>query len=402
MRAVRLVLFLLPLLSGAGLRPAAAAEPLPEMRLDPAGTTVSGLSSGAYMAVQIHVANSSRIAGAGVVAGGPYFCAEGQLLNALQRCMQTLLGAPDAEALLARAGAFAAAGRIDPPSGLAGDRVYLFSGTRDDTVTPGVMDAARDFYRHAGIAEPDLKYVDDMAAGHAFIVEEADNACGTTGSPFINDCDYDQAGDILGHLYGELAPPGAPEADHLLTFDQAEFLADPASHGMAAGGFLYRPAACAGDGAGCRLHIAFAGCRQTPDDIGDLYARTAGFNRWAESNRLVILYPQSSVSPGNPNGCWDWWGYDDPAYHTKAGRQMAAVAGMAARLGVPFVEAPSPAFCRKHEAWNWTHWTADRVTLCGWASVCAVGSGELVGWFYAASTLYESPAGAYSTVPCAP
>jgi hypothetical protein len=116
----------------------------------------------------------------------------------------------------------------------------------------------------------------------------------------------------------------------------------------------------------------------------------------------VILFPQSSVSNGNPNGCWDWWGYDDPAYHTKRGRQMAAIAKMAARLGVPFAAEPPSSFCQRHDDWNWGHWLEDRVMICGWASVCVVGSGDFVGFFYSSSTLYESPEGAFSTTPCTP
>ena len=150
-----------------------AAEPLPALQLDPAGTTVSGLSSGAYMAVQLHVAHSQSIIGAAVVAGGPYFCAEGELLTALNRCMQTTAGAPDTAALLTRAQSLADAGRIDPLADLAGDRVYLFSGTEDNTVTPPVMAAARDFYRQAGIVDQDIRAVTDVAAGHAFIAEGA-------------------------------------------------------------------------------------------------------------------------------------------------------------------------------------------------------------------------------------
>jgi poly(3-hydroxybutyrate) depolymerase len=351
------------------------------------------------MAVQVHVANSARIAGAGVVAGGPYFCAEGRLSDALNRCMQTTIGPPDPGALVERARALAEAGRIDPLEGLAGDRVYLFAGTADETVTAPVVQAARDFYLLAGVAEQDLEYVHDIAAGHAFIVEDAAAACGTTGSPFINDCDYDQAGAILRHLYGALEPPGATDQGRLLEFDQSELLPEPESHGMAESGFVYVPSACA-DGAPCRLHIAFAGCRQTPADIGDLFARTAGFNRWAETNRLVILYPQSSASPGNPNGCWDWWGYDDPAYHTKAGRQVAAVAAMAARLGVPF--AGGPPVCRAYDDWNWSHWLAGRAVLCGWFTLCAAGTGDPLGFAAAPSILYESSAGRFSTTPCAP
>lgn len=378
-----------------------AAEPLPELQLDATGTTVSGLSSGAYMAVQLHVANSSSILGAGVVAGGPYNCAQGRLLTALNRCMQTAFGQPDVESLILLARALAETGHIDPLEGLVDDRVYLFSGSQDNTVTRAVVDAARDFYLQAGVREQAIKYVNDLPAGHAFIVEEADSECGETVSPFLNDCDYDQAGDILGHLYGALKSPEVMDERRLQTFDQSEFLADPETHGMASGGSIYIPADCA-EGSSCRLHIAFAGCKQTPADIGDLYARTAGYNRWAESNRLVILYPQSSVSNGNPNGCWDWWGYDDAAYHTKFGRQMSAIAKMAARLGISFVAAQPSSYCQRHDDWNWTHWLEDRVVMCGWGSVCAVGTGDVVGFLRSSSTLFESPEGVFSTTPCTP
>ena len=338
MRAVLPPILLLSLFAAiVGAAPAKSAEPLPALQLDRAGTTVSGLSSGASMAVQFHVANSTRILGAGVVAGGPYFCAEGQVAIALNRCMKTVMGTPDVAALLARAQALASQGRIDPLAGLAGDRIYLFSGMLDQTVTRPVMDATREFYRRAGIVDPDIKYVNKIAAGHAFIFEEAQNDCAATATPFINDCDYDQAGDILQHLYGPLQPPAAAELARPLAFDQAVFLAAPESHGMDSKGFVYIPNACLSSLA-CRLHIVFAGCKQTPTDIGDLFARTSGFNRWAETNQLVILYPQSHSSGGNPNGCWDWWGYGDPNYHTRQGRQMVAVAKMAARLGVHFTE----------------------------------------------------------------
>ena len=53
-----------------------AAEELPKLGADLAATSVSGLSSGAYMAGQIQVAHAKDIVGAGIVAGGPYACAE--------------------------------------------------------------------------------------------------------------------------------------------------------------------------------------------------------------------------------------------------------------------------------------------------------------------------------------
>ena len=56
-------------------------------RCRPAGTTVSGLSSGGYMAVQLHVAHSASVRGAGVLAGGPYYCAQGSVWTAAWNCM---------------------------------------------------------------------------------------------------------------------------------------------------------------------------------------------------------------------------------------------------------------------------------------------------------------------------
>jgi hypothetical protein len=53
-----------------------AAERLQGFATDIAQTSVSGISSGAYLAVQFHVAHSNIVRGAGIIAGGPYYCAE--------------------------------------------------------------------------------------------------------------------------------------------------------------------------------------------------------------------------------------------------------------------------------------------------------------------------------------
>jgi hypothetical protein len=59
--------------------PAARAqtdEPLPALGADMGSVTVSGISAGAFMAVQLHVAHSRLFRGAGVVAGGPFVRAD--------------------------------------------------------------------------------------------------------------------------------------------------------------------------------------------------------------------------------------------------------------------------------------------------------------------------------------
>ena len=49
---------------------------LPAYGVEGCNHSVSGLSSGAFLTVQLHLAHSSRFAGAGIIAGGPYRCAE--------------------------------------------------------------------------------------------------------------------------------------------------------------------------------------------------------------------------------------------------------------------------------------------------------------------------------------
>src|SRR5260370_40451679 len=65
-----------------------ATEPLPALHADIRSLTVSGVSSGGYMAVQLHIAHSERVKGAGVIAGGPYYCAMGSVWTALNNCMK--------------------------------------------------------------------------------------------------------------------------------------------------------------------------------------------------------------------------------------------------------------------------------------------------------------------------
>ncbi len=371
-----------------------AAEPLPSFTVDLAQTSVSGLSSGAFMAGQFHVAFSETVVGAGIIAGGPYDCAEGQLATALNRCMQTLTGPPDSAHLMQRAEQLAEQGAIDALTGMLGDRVYVFSGSEDDTVTPPVVDQTVAFYRAAGVLDDEIAYVHEIAAGHAFITADHGSACAATASPYINDCDYDQAGALLNQIYPGLNPPSPTPDGTMIAFDQSAFLDDPTAHGLDETGFVYVPPSCM-QGAACRVHIAFHGCQQTDELIGDRFRTETGYRRWADTNELIVLYPQAHRTLLNPNACWDWWGYDDAQYATRNGRQMAAVRAMLDRL------AGAPSFCEAHATSNYAHWQAGRAEICNVWLVCAAGSGDPLGYLFGASTLYERPQGYFSTQSCA-
>jgi len=305
---------------------AAAADRLPAYGADVAAFTVSGVSSGGYMAVQMHVAHSSRVHGVGALAAGPYYCARGSLWTAWGQCMT---GAPAVSR--SDPDRYAREKRIDPVANIGKARVWLFSGTRDRTVVPAVVDALARQYALLG-AQPVT--VRDKPAGHGMVTETAGNACPATEPPYINDCDYDAAGELLRHLLGALSSPSTAPDGRLIAFDQRE-LGGTNAISMAAEGFVYLPRACETER--CRVHVAFHGCRQGVEAVGERFVRQAGYNRWADANRLIVLYPQVIARYAwwawNPRGCWDWWGYTGQAYATKEAPQIRAAMAMVERLG---------------------------------------------------------------------
>jgi len=292
------------------------------------------------MAVQVHVAQSSRIKGAGALAGGPYYCAQGSLWTAYYNCMKpgSFMPLPSLATLKTATDRLAADGRIDPTANLASGRAWLFSGTHDDTVARAVVEELQAFY---GAYQTATVLVGDKPAGHAMVTEDAGNKdCGVTRSPFINDCDYDAAGALLQYLAGPLVAPAAAPVGRLQTFDQKPFGGYDISMGDE--GFVYIPKDC--ETQRCRVHVAFHGCRQYAGTVGTAFVRDAGYNRWADAHRLIVLYPQTIARTGwsfdgsflhNPRGCWDWWGYTGADYHTRAAPQIRAVKAMVERLGQP-------------------------------------------------------------------
>jgi hypothetical protein len=294
------------------------------------------------MAAQFDVAWSKHLVGAGIVAGGPFYCAglfplADPASAAQTNCMNPLGDTgPRAQDALAAARKFAGEHRIDDVGGLASQRVYVFSGTQDRTVTTRVVSQVPLFYRLAGTPEDRIRYVDNVPAGHALITDSSANtACALSQPPFINNCGFEQSQDILRWIYGSLKAPAAT-AGNLLSFDQSPF--DPNGNAsLGPTGYVYVPTACTQSGNACRIHVAFHGCLQNAQKIGDLYARSTGYNEVAENNRIIVLYPQAGTSAKNPLGCWDFWGYTSndplhPDFYSQSAPQIAAVMNMVRRL----------------------------------------------------------------------
>jgi len=335
--------------------------------------SISGLSSGAFMTVQLHLAHSASFAGAGIIAGGPFRCAEifrpGDMMtaedacieNSLYICMNPLIPqvSPDAQKLAAMAQETAKAGRIDAVTNLADDRLYIFTGSADDVVDSDVVARTRKFYELLGVKPANIRYVDSVPAGHSIITDNPeDSDLSTNQPPYINNGGFMQSHDILRHIYSDLQPAADSLAGQLLRFDQTEFFADAWDRAsMSQFGYIYIPSnVSAGRVKEPRVHIALHGCKQgynytdyvngradiaNQPPYGNRYFTTTGYNHIAESNDIIVLYPQAEGTDNdtvqNPDGCWDWWGYTSsnpqaPDYYSREAVQINAIHAMLDRL----------------------------------------------------------------------
>lgn len=349
------------------------AGPLPSYKVATGGNSISGLSSGAFMTVQMQLAHSAAFMGAGVIAGGPYRSVESfrdaamlaedaYILNAEYICMAPLTAqaGPDARRLADLARATAAAGRIDPIQHLESHRVYIFTGFEDQVVHSSVVRATRDFYRDLGVGDAAICFVDDQPAGHSILTDnQEDRPISVNRPPYINFGGYMQSHRILDHIYGDqgVKPPAETLSGELVRFDQTEFFADyEARASMGPLGFVYIPGSVKAGGQARGVHVVLHGCKQGYSYVefvngradianramfGSRYVITTGYRHWADANDLIVLYPQVEARDDsivqNPNGCWDWWGYtsldrDAPDYYSKDAIQIRAIHAMLARI----------------------------------------------------------------------
>jgi poly(3-hydroxybutyrate) depolymerase len=317
----------------AGLTPPAqAASPLGAYNVDPNTVTVAGISSGGFMAVQLQVAYSKSIVGTAIFAGGPYDCAQGNQSTATGACesgngipLQTLINFTNTQA---------SNGTIDPTSNIANKPIYMFSGTNDTTVAQPVMNALQQYYLNY-TSGSNITYNNNTSAAHAWISPDGPNSCSLSFIPYISNCGIDPEQIFLTMFYGNLnAKNTGTLGGSFIQFDQTAFVngGNPGSISMDSTGWLFVPANCA-NGQACRLVIALHGCLQYQGIIQEQFVQESGINEWADTNNIIVLYPQAtSMGQANPLGCWDWWGYTRSDYALKTGPQMQAIMGMVSQI----------------------------------------------------------------------
>lgn len=308
-----------------------------QMNINTQAITVSGLSSGAYMASQFHLSHAEIVTGAGLIAAGPYNCARGDINVVFAECLGEAPEVYD-DAIFSVFDS-----NIAPASTLQNDKVWIFHGTLDERIHTNAAAALYSQYsqwlspQSQQNSDESVVFVNDMAAAHLFPTLDKGSQCDTSESPFIGNCDFDAAGEMLSHIVGKQLNPRINDAElnskgQLIRFIQNE-LSDVPGASLADEGFVYVPKSC--NNKSCDLHISFHGCNQAIANVDDIYARDTGINNWAATNDMIVLYPQiekSNIMPMNPQGCWDWWGYTDENYANKDGKQIKAIYSMVNNL----------------------------------------------------------------------
>lgn len=362
------------LLASIGVQALDAPPPLP--RLEHRQFTVSGLSSGAAMAVQMGVAHSNRVRGIGIVSGPPFLCAQGFVTKATNDCLtlgRTWLrelfgpmfglslfssGERDiaVQDLIDDTVKLAQRERIDPVSGMAGQRIWEYRGSEDRVVGAKASAAQHAFFLHFGglvvRGEP-------RPTPHTLpTADPAQGACDVSDEDFVSGCDFDAAGSLLRSLYKK--PRARPDdaAGHWYAIRQSDYV--PAAPGqtdadairrtlgLAEAAHVFVPERCVEDA--CSIHVALHGCQQgMTDEAYRAFTEGGGYTRWAGPLRLVIVFPRvGAIKPlergnwdsvGNPMGCWDWWGYTTPTdlygYATRDAPQIRTLINMVDRVGKP-------------------------------------------------------------------
>jgi|AntRauTorckE6833_2_1112554.scaffolds.fasta_scaffold05288_3 poly(3-hydroxybutyrate) depolymerase len=302
---------------------------LPEMQLDSERFYVSGLSSGGYMAQQLHLAWPSEVKGVAVFAAGPYGCARDGVNAALLQCMATTRGRPDVGALVNQARVDSREGKLGDLQQLKESRVFIYRAEFDPLIHAPVSQATVDFYKQL-VPEGQLQIKLGSSAGHGLPTQDQGVACSETRSPYVNACGFSGVGLSLDHLDSRpnRSVSSQPKGE-LKQFSQSPFSEN--SRGMADFGYYYQPPACDGS-ANCGLQMVLHGCEQGAEKLETEFVEKSGYLQQADARGLVLVFPQVQSTLPNPKGCWDWWGYESSAFDTREGPQVEGLRAIWSRL----------------------------------------------------------------------
>jgi len=334
------------------------------------------------MAIDHLFAFSSSVDGAGIAAGNPYGC--GLLLKPWTRCYYGNINVSNAvEYALRRE----KEGDIDPLKNLWETPVHLFSGTGDWVVYEEVMQEAKRQLEHF-VAPSLLSANFNTTATHVWSIDDWAGArrgreCKCGACPWtdvwdkeccdVNNCGYDLSGDMLQRFMGggwgaakELAveaheyskkkkkettngsstvfrrhrglhprvstlssPPLYFRVDQWQSLNTSNLPPWALRHRgrwthMLRYGYAYVPRQCRKTPSSCLLYVHYHGCMGRRDRLR--WIGSVQLNEYAESNGIVVYYPQASGDQRTGVGCWNWSAAkDDPLFDTRYSIQLQVV-----------------------------------------------------------------------------
>lgn len=345
---------------------ATVGHAFPVPLIEPGSVTVSGLSSGADMAIQLQVAFSQMIRGTAAFAGQPYRCAVTRFPGEQQVPMdqkvpycegcdykQTVLydhckNNPNIVDLDVLSGALSLPG-IDDVRHLRDAKIFLHQGRNDHVCLQGSVNNTHNFFSRLVADAAQVKTI-TTGAGHAVPTASEVKVFGFLSvgcfpdnkllqSYFYQQCGLDGYGEALKHLYGSDAFLGGTSefnSSYLYDFDQKPF--QTAENYLELTGKIYIPKACEQEQCKLMLNMHGGGLKET---FWSNFVAQSGLLRWAANNKLVVLFPRLGLKDGHWNNDghnWDVYGYSGQIYSTKHAPQMLALQKMIELL----VLAPAP------------------------------------------------------------
>lgn len=171
--------------------------------------------------------------------------------------------------------------KIDKVGNLHQRQVYLHVGANDTVVGVHSTLALQKQLEHF-THEDHISTVFTPGAEHVFPTDfdaEGNSACGEVKPPFIANCGYDGAGEVLKWMYGDLKPRKDGNLNgSLIRFSQT---GKYGTAGMDDTAVLYVPKDCKDGSHVCKLHVVLHGCEQSQVNIGSTYVDNTGYTKWA-------------------------------------------------------------------------------------------------------------------------
>lgn len=372
--------------------------------------SISGISSGGFMAAQMGVIYSADVEAVGIVAAGFYNCAgdhyqqslnlafklgkgyrafyetevndveliQGHMnesialspRNPIYQSVQICMKKPaKSEIDLKIIADLQSKNLIAPTENIKNQKVFLYQGGLDHVVNPEILGKNIEFYEKMNVPQENIKVLENPKGAHTFPTDKKDlNSCSSQGIPYISSCGLDLAGEILKQALGkETLVRNSEEAEPVL-FIVKQSIDEKHPTSVADYGYMATPPYCLENPEQCKVHVALHGCEMSDSfdqDFDESYQKYAklgylqmrkkaerpfwrfylpvieqltpqlGAGKFAmqsgyldyvnDENKLMVLFPQTWITednyPGNPKGCWDWYGWTGSDYKTNEGQE---------------------------------------------------------------------------------